>query len=190
MSRPGRTGIISSRIVTPRIAWCAIVEAEAVVLGVLRPLDQLHHDVDALALADGGHAEQVLDVEDAEAAHLDVVAEQLGRGAEHHARRAVVALDHVVGDEAVAAHHQLERALALADAALAEQQQADARTRRPARRGGAIARREPLVEQRVEALIVQLDRSCDEQQRRPGRSAHATSARARPTGAPALGALG
>ena len=46
--------------------------------------------------------------------------------AEDHAGRALVALHDVVGDEAVAAHDQLERALALADAALAEQEQADA----------------------------------------------------------------
>ena len=40
--------------------------------------------------------------------------------------RLLADLDDVVGDQAVAAHDQVERRLALADAALAEQQDADA----------------------------------------------------------------
>ena len=72
------------------------------------------------------------------------------RLAEHHAGRAVVALDHVVGDQAVAAHHELERALALADAALAEQEHADLE-HVDEHAVDARARREPFVEQRVEA---------------------------------------
>ena len=126
-----------------------VVDAHAVVLRVGRPLDQLDHDVDALALADRGDAEEILDVEDAEAPHLEVVAEQLGGLAEDHARRAVVALDHVVGDQAVAAHHEIERALALADRARADEQEAHAEhvDQHAVERG---AWGEAIVEQRVD----------------------------------------
>ncbi len=51
-----------------------------------------------------------------------MVAQEFRGLPEDHARRAPVAADDVVGHEAVAAHHELERALALADAALAEQE--------------------------------------------------------------------
>src|SRR5690606_11447091 len=40
--------------------------------------------------------------------------------------RPVVALDDVVGDEPMTTHHEIERALALADAARAHEQEADA----------------------------------------------------------------
>src|SRR4051812_46341462 len=48
------------------------------------------------------------------------------RRAEDHARWTPLAADDVVGDEAVAAEHELDGALALADATLAEQQEPDA----------------------------------------------------------------
>ncbi len=69
--------------------------------------------------------EQILDVQDAETAHLDVMAEQRRGLAEDHARRTIVTLDHVVGHQPMPAHHELERAFALPDAALAQQEHAD-----------------------------------------------------------------
>ena len=79
-----------------------------------------------LLLADRRDAEELANVEHAEPADLDVMAQELRRPAEDEPRRPPVAPDDVVGDEPVSAHDELERALALADAALSEQQNADA----------------------------------------------------------------
>jgi hypothetical protein len=54
-----------------------------------------------------------------------VVPKQIRRCPEHDPRRAPVALDDVVGDEAMSAQDELERALALSDSALAEQEKPD-----------------------------------------------------------------
>ena len=55
-----------------------------------------------------------------------MVAEQRRRAAAQHRRRDAPHEDDVVGDQAVAARHEVERRLALADAALAEDQDAEA----------------------------------------------------------------
>ena len=54
------------------------------------------------------------------------MARELRTTAEHDRLRAAADLDRVVGDQAMAAPDQVERALALADAALADQQHAEA----------------------------------------------------------------
>ncbi len=59
------------------------------------------------------------DVDDANAAHLHVVARQFGAGAEHFAAIHQRGLDHVVGHQAVAALDQGQHRLALANAAFA-----------------------------------------------------------------------
>ena len=77
--------------------------------------------------------------------------QHVGRRAEHHARRSPLAANDVVGDEAVAAQDQLDRTFALADAALAEKEQADTEhvdEHAVERR----RRRELLVEERVERV--------------------------------------
>ena len=74
----------------------------------------------SLPLSHRRDPEQLADVEHAESANLDVMAQELGGLAEDDARGAPVAVDDVVGDDAVPAHDELEGALALADAALAE----------------------------------------------------------------------
>ena len=102
-----------------------LLHAEPIVLDVRVPLDELEHDLDLLPLADGRDAEEVLDVDDPEPADLHVVLDDLGPGAEHRLGRLPLHVDDVVGDEAVAAHDEVERDLALADAGLAEQQDAD-----------------------------------------------------------------
>jgi hypothetical protein len=99
--------------------------AEAVVVLLLR-LAELDDDLDLLVVADRGDAEQVRDVEDPEAADLHVVLMHLEGRAPHRVGRAHRDLDDVVGDQAVALEDQVERGLALADAAAADQQQADA----------------------------------------------------------------
>ena len=74
----------------------------------------------------GRDAEQILDVDDAEPAQLHVVARQLRTGADEDRFRSAPDLDGVVGDQAMAADDQIERALALADAALPDDQHAEA----------------------------------------------------------------
>src|ERR1051325_6512149 len=66
----------------PEDVVVAVVEPEPVVLLAVVPLAQLDDQVDLLRLADRGDAEQVLDVDDAEAADLHVVPEQAGAAAD------------------------------------------------------------------------------------------------------------
>jgi hypothetical protein len=119
--RPGRTGSCTD----VEDAVEPVVEPEPVVLLALGPLAQLDDELDLLGVAHGGDAEQVLDVDDAEATDLHVVADDAGAPPDD-VGALPPDLDHVVGDQPVAAHHEVERGLALADAALAEQQHADA----------------------------------------------------------------
>src|SRR4051812_48762509 len=103
----------------------AIFEANAIVRGVRLPKLKLDDQIQALAFTNRGYAEQIFDVEDPKATDLDVVAEQRGRLTKDHARRAIVTLDYVVRHQAMTTHHELERAFAFADAALAEQEHPD-----------------------------------------------------------------
>ena len=90
----------------------------------------LAHQVDdqlqAHLPAHRGLAEDRLDVEQADAAHLEQVHQQLGAAAFERGLRDAVEVDRVVGDEAVAARDQLEPELALAEARLAGEQHAEA----------------------------------------------------------------
>src|SRR5262245_22866941 len=108
--------------------------------------DQLHE----LALAYGRDAEQLLDVDDPQPADLHVVARQIHPGADE-----VVAdladLHQVVRDEPVAPHDEVESALALPDAAVTEQEHAEAvDVHEDAMQRGD--RRQPLLEEAVEPL--------------------------------------
>ena len=60
-----------------------------------------------------------------EPAQLHVMARQLGAGADENRLGAPAYLDRVVGDQPVAADDQVERALALADAALSGDEHAE-----------------------------------------------------------------
>ena len=87
---------------------------------------QLDDELEVLLRLDGRFAEQEADVEDAQPAHLEEVADQRGAVAFQRIRRDVLQFDHVVGDQAVAARDQLECQLALADAGVALDEHADA----------------------------------------------------------------
>src|SRR5438477_5441004 len=50
-----------------------LLDAQAVVLHAVVPFDQLHHHLHLLPIANGGDAEQILDVDDADSADLHVV---------------------------------------------------------------------------------------------------------------------
>jgi hypothetical protein len=87
---------------------------------------ELHHQLHPLRCARRGDAEQIADVDDAEPAHLHMVPRQVGAGANQVALAAQPYFDSIVGDQPVAAYDQIERALALADAAVAGNQHAEA----------------------------------------------------------------
>src|SRR5947209_6986846 len=104
----------------------ARVESETLDLGRLLPA--LEHDVEVnlRGAADGRRAEQLADVDDAEAANLHVLAQEVGRAARELAGPRAPHLDEVVGDELVAAHDEVERALRLPHPALALDEDAEA----------------------------------------------------------------
>src|SRR5262249_61402891 len=97
-----------------------------VVLALLVPLLEAHDDVDALSLAHARHPKKVLDVEDAETPHLDVMPQKIGRRSKDHRGRAPITSDHIIRHQPMPAQDELELALALADPALAEQEQSHA----------------------------------------------------------------
>ena len=99
-------------------------QAEAVVGLALLPALHLHDEVDLRLGLDGAHAVEVADVDDADAAHLHVIADHLRRGAHQGVAVDAPDLHGVVGDQPVAALDELQRGLALADAAVAHQEQA------------------------------------------------------------------
>src|SRR5260370_39441656 len=101
------------------------IEAGAVVLARSVPVLQLYHNFDAYLLAHRPDAEQRLDVDQANAADLHVVARQLMAPTDQHVIPLSGDVHYVVGDEAMATLHQVEYALALADPGAALEQQSD-----------------------------------------------------------------
>src|SRR5258705_214958 len=102
------------------------VEAGAVVFAVGVPVLELHDDLDALLLPHGADAEQRVDVDEPHAADLHVVAGDLVTAANEDVDAPFRNVHDVVRDEAVPPLHQVEHALALADARPAAEQQANA----------------------------------------------------------------
>ena len=95
------------------------LHAEAVIGFAVAPRDHVDDEVDVGAFLDRAHAEQLRDVDDADAAQLDIMLEYRRRGADQLMRRDLFDLNGVVGDQAVAALDELDGRLALADAAVA-----------------------------------------------------------------------
>jgi hypothetical protein len=126
-----------------------VVDPHSVELRVGRPLDQFDHDIDTFSLSYRRDAEEVLDVQNTETAHLDVVSQEVRRLSENHTRRPVVALDDVVGDEAVPAQDEVERAFAFSDRARPGEKQPHPEhvDEHAVERG---SRRESIVEKRVD----------------------------------------
>src|SRR4051812_29353287 len=78
-----------------------LFDAEPVVFLLRVPLDQLDHQLDLLALADGRDAEQVLDVDDAETANLHVMLDDRVASTEDRLVLPPADVDDIVGDETV-----------------------------------------------------------------------------------------
>ena len=123
---PGRHRHVDERHLHAEQLVDVLVEPEAVVLARRIPALELDDELHALRRPRRRDAEQIADVDHAEAAHLHVVARQLRAGADHLGLAAPPHLHRVVGDQPMAAHDQIERALALADAAVADDQHAQA----------------------------------------------------------------
>ena len=87
---------------------------------------QVHDQLQAHLPAHRGLAEDRLDVEQADAAHLEQVQQQLGAAAFERGLRDAVEVDRVVGHQAVAARDQLQPEFALAEARFAGEQHAEA----------------------------------------------------------------
>src|SRR5262249_57075877 len=102
------------------------VQTESVVLFGRVPALELDHELDRLGHPDGGHTEEVLDVDDSDSPQLHVVTDHLGGAADERAVGIFANLDDVVRDEAVPSLNQVEGALALADAGVSEEQDSHA----------------------------------------------------------------
>src|SRR5690606_17508528 len=138
-------------------------EPGAVVVRAVVPLLELDDDLDALLLPDRADAEQGRDVDDADPADLHVMALELVAAPDEDVVAAPRDVDDVVRDEAVAALDQVQHALALADAAAADEQQThavDVGERAVHGRG----RREVLLEVglRPPVQLARLERGADE----------------------------
>ena len=92
------------------------LNAKAVIRLSIAPGNHVDDEVNVAAVLDRAHAEKLGDVDDADAAQLDIVLEYRRRGADQLMRRDLFDLNGVVGDQAVAALDQLDGRLALADA--------------------------------------------------------------------------
>src|SRR5262245_33495417 len=88
--------------------------------------------------------------------------------AEDHAWWSPLAADHIVGDQAVSAEHELHRTLALSDAALAEKKQADPKDvdEHAMERGGW---RQLFIQKCVKGIDRTARASLTHEQRRAGR---------------------
>ena len=100
------------------------LQTQTVVDHALFPQLQIDHQVDHLVVLDRRHAKQLAHVDDADAPQLHIIADQLRRRADQLARSDLMYFHSIVGNEPVAPLDQLYRRLALAHAALAQQQHA------------------------------------------------------------------
>jgi hypothetical protein len=85
----------------------------------------LHHEVDSLPLANAGHSEEFLEIQYAEAPHLDVVPKERSGLSKDLTRWTIVALDDVVRDQPMAALNEVQGTFALADPTSPEEQHPD-----------------------------------------------------------------
>src|SRR4051812_22769966 len=101
-----------------------VVQAEPLVLATWFPPFELDHEFDPLRRARRRDAEEILDVDDPDAPQFHVMARELGTCANQDGLGPPPDLNSVISHETLAADDQIERALALADAALADHQYA------------------------------------------------------------------
>src|SRR5687768_9262552 len=103
------------------------IESRPIDGGRFVPLLELYHHFDSLLLADGADAEDRLHIDQADAANLHVVPGEIMATADENVISAPRRDDEVVGHETVSALDEIEHALRLSDAALPDEEQADAK---------------------------------------------------------------
>src|SRR2546423_14083348 len=101
-------------------------EAQSVNLARLLPALKPYVESDLFGPAHCGYSEQLAYVENAEAAYLHVLAQEVGRAPCQLSGARPPNFDEVVGDQLVAAHDEVERALGFSDARLALDENAKA----------------------------------------------------------------
>src|SRR5690242_7406065 len=113
-ARPDGDG--GEREVDPDHVEEPLLDAEPIALAVGSPLDELDDQLDLLPVPHGGHAEEVLDADDAEAPDLHAVLDDRVAGSVDRVLLAAGDLDDVVRHQPVPAGDEVEGDLALADA--------------------------------------------------------------------------
>src|SRR5690606_23547797 len=126
------------------------LQPRPVVVRPVVPVFELHHHLDPLLLADGADAEERADVDDPDPADLHVVPLELVAGADEDVVAAPRNVHQVVRHEAMPEIGRAEYALALPDAAPADEQEADTVDVREGPVHGR-ARRHAFLEKRLDA---------------------------------------
>src|SRR5512146_3455295 len=139
------------------------IEAGPVVFACGIPVLELYHDLDPLLLPHRPDAEQLLDVDQSDAADLHVMARHLVATTDQDVHPAARDVYHVICHQSVAPLHQVAHALALADPGAAHEQPPDAvhvRERAVQRRRGG----EHIVQVRLQAAVElrRLERGADD----------------------------
>ena len=110
----------------PRYLLRIIIQPEPLCIAAWIPSLQLHDQLDALGRARRGNSKQILHVDHAKATKLHVMPRELRAGADQDRFCPTPDLDRVVGHQAMAADDQVQGAFALANAAVAGDQHAEA----------------------------------------------------------------
>ena len=95
------------------------LNAKAVIRLSIAPGNHVDDEVNVAAVLDCAHTEELGDVDNADAAQLDIVPQHLGCIADELPGRYLPDLDRIVRNQAVSALDKLDGRLALADAAVA-----------------------------------------------------------------------
>ncbi len=124
--RPGLMGICRYGTCTPEYFGRDILGPDPVVDLVGIPFLELHDELDLLAVPDGADAEQMRHIDDSQPPDLHVVTDDLAcSGSQEDVPAHAADLHRIVRHEPVAPLDQLEGRLALADAAVSHDQDAD-----------------------------------------------------------------
>ena len=135
----------------PKDGMETVFHTQSVELLFLVPLAEPYDEVNLLSLANRSDPEELANVEYSETSNLDVVPKEVCRPTEDRPGGTPVASHDVVRDQSVTAHHELEGTLALANPALALEQDADP-VDIDEHAVELRVRRQPFVEHRVQRV--------------------------------------
>ena len=101
-----------------------LIQSQAVIDFVVAPGNDVDHQVDDVLPLDGTHAKELCHIDEADAPELNVVPDQVRRGAHETGGGDFFNLHRIVCNEPVAPLDELHSGLTLADATLPHQEQA------------------------------------------------------------------